>query len=416
MTSLCIIGAGTGGLCCARHAIDNGFQTTVFELSNQIGGTWVYNEATGSVNGVDVHSSMYENLRTNLPKEVMGFPDFEIAQNERSYVRSDEILDFLNQYADNFELKKHIKFNSYVIRVAPKKNKWQVLVKDVTTNKIEFHYFDKVMVANGHYHTPNYIKIPKMQLFKGNFMHSHDFRKRDVFQGKSVLVIGAGPSGMDLSNIISRTATRVTLSHHLKDIGTSIFYDNVNQKPDVKELDENGAFFVDGSYEKFDTIFFCTGYKYSFPFLTVNSGIYVEDNYVQDLYKQCINIMNPSISLIGLPFYVCAAQMMDLQARFILSYYKGSNVLPSKEEMQKDTQEKMEKIWSEGCRRRHAHMLGPKQIDYFNDLANTAGIKNLKPVMTKLHNESSKCFNDNLLHFREDNFKILNDEAFVKIN
>lgn len=132
----------------------------------------------------------------------MGFPDFEIAQNERSYVRSDEILDFLNQYADHFQLKKHIRFNSYVIRVAPKKNKWQVniyrylkklslksdplkqvLVKDVTTNKIEFHYFDKVMVANGHYHTPNYIKIPNMHRFKGNFMHSHDFRKRDVFQG-----------------------------------------------------------------------------------------------------------------------------------------------------------------------------------------------------------------------------------------
>ncbi|XP_017090330.2 senecionine N-oxygenase [Drosophila bipectinata] len=416
MTSLCIIGAGTGGLCCARHAIDSGFQTTVFELSNQIGGTWVYNEATGSVNGIDVHSSMYENLRTNLPKEVMGFPDFEIAKNERSYVRSDEILDFLNQYADHFDLKKHIRFNSYVIRVAPKKNMWQVLVKDVTTNQIEFHYFDKVMVANGHYHTPNYIKIPNMHRFKGNFMHSHDFRKRDVFQGKSVLVIGAGPSGMDLSNIISRTANRVTLSHHLKDIGTAIFFDNVNQKPDVKELDENGAFFVDGSYEKFDTIFFCTGYKYSFPFLTANSGIYVEDNYVQDLYKQCINIMNPSISLIGLPFYVCAAQMMDLQARFILSYYKGSNVLPSKEEMQKDTQEKMEKLWSAGYRRRHAHMLGPKQIDYFTDLANTAGIKNLKPVMTKLHNESSKCFNENLLYFREDNFKLLNDEDFVKIN
>ncbi|KAH8402270.1 hypothetical protein KR009_010889, partial [Drosophila setifemur] len=414
--NLCIIGAGTAGLCCARHAIANGFSTTVFELSDRIGGTWVYNDATGAVNGIDVHSSMYMNLRTNLPKEVMGFPDFEIGSNERSYVRSDEICDFLNEYADHFELKKHIKFNSYVIRVTQKMNKWQVLVKDVITNKIEFHYFDKIMVANGHYHTPNYSKIQNMNLFKGEYLHSHDFRSKEIFQGKSVLVIGAGPSGMDLSNIISRSAKRVIISHHSTDIGNAIFFDNVQQKPDVRELDENGAFFVDGSYEHFDTIFFCTGYKYSFPFLTVDSGIHVEDNYVQDLYKQCINIKHPTMSLIGLPFYVCAAQMMDIQARFIMSYYNGTNKLPSKKEMQNDTQERMEKLWNEGYRKRHAHMLGPEQINYFSDLAKTAGVKNIKPVMTKLHNESSKCFNENLLHFRDDNFKILDDETFVKLN
>jgi len=59
----------------------------------------------------------------------------------------------------------------------------QVLCKDVVTNKIEFHYFDKVMVANGHYHTPNYSKIPNMDRFKGEYLHSHDFRTREVFEG-----------------------------------------------------------------------------------------------------------------------------------------------------------------------------------------------------------------------------------------
>ncbi|XP_017070433.1 senecionine N-oxygenase [Drosophila eugracilis] len=414
--SVCIIGAGTAGLCCARHSIENGFQTTVFELSDRIGGTWVYNEATGVVNGIDVHSSMYKNLRTNLPKEVMGFPDFEIGKNKFSYVRSDEICDFLNQYADNFNLRKHIKFSSYVIRVVQRKSKWQVLSKNVVTNKIEIHYFDKVMVANGHYHTPNFSKIQNMNRFAGDYLHSHDFRTKEIFEGKSVLVIGAGPSGMDLSNIISRSAARVTISHHLADIGKNIFFENVQQKPDVRELDEKGAFFVDGSYEQFDTIFFCTGYKYAFPFLSVNSGIHVEDNYVQELYKQCINIRNPSMALIGLPFYVCAAQMMDIQARFIMSYYNGSNELPSTDEMLKDTHDRMTKLWGEGYKKRHAHMLGPKQVDYFSDLAKTAGVRNIKAVMTKLHNESSKCFNENLLHFREDNFAIVDDETFIKLN
>lgn len=74
MMSVCIIGAGTAGLCCARHSIANGFETTVFELSDRIGGTWVYNEATGAVNGIDVHSSMYKNLRyVNLSKNHLIF-------------------------------------------------------------------------------------------------------------------------------------------------------------------------------------------------------------------------------------------------------------------------------------------------------------------------------------------------------
>ncbi|EDW01918.1 GH20181 [Drosophila grimshawi] len=360
--SLCIIGAGTAGLCCARRAQERNLNPTVFELSHQIGGTWAYNKNTGTVNGIDVHSSMYENLRTNLPKEVMGFPDFEIGADRKSYLPSEDICAFLNQYADHFELRKFIQFNTYVIRVVRKKLKWQVIVKNLLINTVRICYFDNIMIANGHYHTPNYSQIKNANLFRGEYLHSHDYRNSEIFQGKCVLVIGGGPSALDLSNIISKSAKNVTLSHHLEGISKSIFFENVQTKPDVKELDENGAYFVDGSYTKFDTIFFCTGYKYAFPFLSVTSGIYVEENYVQMLYKQCINIRNPTMALIGLPFYVCAAQMMDLQARFVLSYFCGTNQLLTQKEMFEDTLESMEKKWQMGYKRRQAHMLGTTHV------------------------------------------------------
>ncbi|KAH8260968.1 hypothetical protein KR044_001161, partial [Drosophila immigrans] len=414
--SLCIIGAGTGGLCCARRALERHVCPTVFELSNDIGGTWVFNKDVGTVNGIDVHSSMYENLRTNLPKEIMGYPDFKIEENEYSYIKSEEICEYLNRYADNFDLKKYIEFNSYVIRVLKKRNKWQVMVKNVLTNKLQVHYFDNIFIANGHYNTPNYSDIPNAHLFKGNYLHSHDFRTSKIFTDKTVLVIGGGPSALDLSNIISKSAKHVTLSHHVVDISNSIFLKNVATKPDVKELDEHGAHFVDGSYKKFDTIFYCTGYKYAFPFLSATSGIYVEDNYVQMLYKQCINIRNPTMAIIGLPFYVCAAQMMDLQARFVLSYFYGSNELPSTKEMMVDTMECMNKRWQAGYKKRQAHMLGENQMHYFTELANNAQIENIKPVMAKLHIESTKCFNENLLHFREDIFRLVDSETFEKLN
>lgn len=56
----------------------------------------------------------------------MGFPDFEIGANKDSYISSKDICLFLNRYADHFELRKYINFQSYVLRVLKKKDKWQV--------------------------------------------------------------------------------------------------------------------------------------------------------------------------------------------------------------------------------------------------------------------------------------------------
>jgi cation diffusion facilitator CzcD-associated flavoprotein CzcO len=44
-----------------------------------------------------------------LPKEVMGYPDFPIPEQEKSYLPAKEILKFLNDYADNFGIRKQIK-------------------------------------------------------------------------------------------------------------------------------------------------------------------------------------------------------------------------------------------------------------------------------------------------------------------
>ena len=94
MTSkVCVIGAGAAGLCAARHllAATPGVTPVVFEQSGVLGGTWVYTDEVGREgrHGLPIHSSMYKNLRTNLPKEVMAFPDFPFDDSEcgkRSFI------------------------------------------------------------------------------------------------------------------------------------------------------------------------------------------------------------------------------------------------------------------------------------------------------------------------------------------
>lgn len=57
----------------------------------------------------------------------MGFPDFQYPENEKSYLPADQVLEFIESYADNFKLQDIIKFRHHVIRVLPlDDNQWEV--------------------------------------------------------------------------------------------------------------------------------------------------------------------------------------------------------------------------------------------------------------------------------------------------
>lgn len=415
---LAVIGAGVAGLSAARHGVSFGCDVTVFEQAAQLGGTWVYSDNVGKDKyGLDVHSSMYKGLHTNLPKEIMGYPDFAIPKQEKSYIPSEDMVAFLNLYADKFDFRKNIRFEHHVVRVRPLINDtWEIIVRNLPADRYETHIFDAVLICNGHYHTPAIPKYEGRDLYKGKLIHSHDYRCPDPFAGElnmsfrikqiftnlfligeRVLVIGAGPSGMDMAHEISKVAEMVTLSHHLKEPPKTKFNSNVNQKPDVVRMTENGVAFADGTEEDYTVVFFCTGYKYTFPFLSVDCNVQCDDNYIRPLFKHCLSINHPTMGFIGLPFYVCATQMFDLQVRFCLTFITGRKPMPSKEEMIEDTDREMAERWSRGYRKHQAHLMGPEQNKYYADLATTADIEGLKPVITKLHNESKLKFIENFV-------------------
>lgn len=119
--------------------------------------------------------------------------------------------------------------------------------------------FDGVMICNGHYHTPSTPRLLGDDTFTGKIMHSHDYRDAKHFDGRRVLVIGAGPSGMDLALQISKFASLVILSHHSRDEISTVFPKHVQMKPDVHRIEKDTAIFKDGTTVDVDTIVFCTG-------------------------------------------------------------------------------------------------------------------------------------------------------------
>lgn len=62
--NIAIIGAGPGGLLSAKYSIEYGYNVTVFEQQDELGGVWVYRNITEKDKyGVNVRSSMYKGLR-----------------------------------------------------------------------------------------------------------------------------------------------------------------------------------------------------------------------------------------------------------------------------------------------------------------------------------------------------------------
>lgn len=222
---VCIIGAGKAGICTARHSIANGFKTTIFEQTGAIGGTWVYNANTGKDEyGLEVHSSMYKGLHTNFPKEAMGFPDFPFPEQDKSYVPSEDVLQFIRDYAENFKVTEHIKFHHYVVRARFYDGKWEVIVKDLPNDEYLTYRFDYLFVCNGHYEDPLYPNIKGIENFSGEAMHSHFYREPTKYANEVVLVIGAGFSGKDIAEEISHVAKKVFVSHREKKLESEFFF------------------------------------------------------------------------------------------------------------------------------------------------------------------------------------------------
>lgn len=127
---------------------------------------------------------MFISIRTNLPYQVMEFPDFPYPDGTPSYPPQSRVLRYLHDYADHFALKKHLKLNHLTIRVVPIENgRWEVIVKDLQNNKFETLIYDIVFVCNGHFAAPRYPDIPGFDQFKGKVIHSHDFRTAEAFHG-----------------------------------------------------------------------------------------------------------------------------------------------------------------------------------------------------------------------------------------
>lgn len=129
---------------------------------------------------------LYSSIRTNLPHQVMEFPDHHYPEDTPAFASQSDVLNYLHSYANKFDLKKHIKFSHLVVQVVPVEDeKWEVVVKNLPTNTYETNVFDAVFICNGHYSAPSMPQMTGADEFRGKLIHSHDFRTAERYRGRS---------------------------------------------------------------------------------------------------------------------------------------------------------------------------------------------------------------------------------------
>lgn len=346
-----ICGAGPSGLC-QLHAFESARQKgseipeiVCFEKQNDLGGQWNYSWRTGFDDHCEpVHSSMYDNLWTNIPKECAEFIDYSFdqhfGQSIPSFFPRSLMLDYIRGYAKSNNVLQYIQFNTVVqwVSFCEEKKQFELIIRNLTTNETRTEVFHYVIVSTGHFSTANFPYFEGIETFRGRLLHSHDFRFAQEFIGQNVLIIGNGISGEDIAlQLYKYGAKSVKISYRTRPKNFQC-PEQIKEVPLVTKIDHQTVYFNDDSFDEFQSIIFCTGYLHHFPFIHDDLRLKTSRSlYPTGLYKTIFFIDQPRMMYLGMQQLTFSFNIGNIQASLTRDFILNQFILPStKEEMESD--------------------------------------------------------------------------------
>ncbi|MEC7258560.1 MAG: NAD(P)-binding domain-containing protein [Pseudomonadota bacterium] len=320
-TRYALIGAGPMGLAMAKVLAEQGIKFDGFELHSDVGGLW----------DIDApRSTMYDTAHLISSARMTEFTDFPMRADIAEYPSHRDMRSYFRDFARHFDLYRHFNFSCEVLNCAPlgaSGDGWRVKWRDGSGATHESTYAG-VLIANGTLSTPN---IPE---FKGNFsgemIHSAAYRHASQFDGKRVLIVGAGNSGCDIAvdaihhalscdlsmrrgyyfvpkyvfgkpadtlggairlpMPIKRVIDGAILKWFVGDpqkygfpkpdyrlyeshpiVNSLVLYHaghgDIRVRPDIDRFEGNTAIFADGARSEYDMVLTATGYRLDYPFI-----------------------------------------------------------------------------------------------------------------------------------------------------
>ena len=345
-----MIGAGSAGIFTLR-ALQNldqeKYDVTCFERYSTVGGQWNYlGKERIDDDGMEVHSSMYANLKINAPKFTLGTPDFWFNdKNEPCYLTGAEVHKHLQKFLVDFNIIENIRFSTYVEKVSfdETDKKFKMKSKNLISQLETYEYLDYVIVATGHFRSPNYVSYPGQQTFPGLVIHSKGFTDARRYKGKRVLVVGSSYSAEDIAIQANRdgasfvTLTCRTVHHGLK------WPKGIDERPILTKIEGSKVHFKDGTSCDYDVIIYCTGYLHIFPFMEEQLKLVTKHVLAPPLYKQVVWASNPRLFYAGMQDQIYRFSMFWLQGHLCREIIQGNIQVPDEVSCRAAIEEDQEK-------------------------------------------------------------------------
>jgi cation diffusion facilitator CzcD-associated flavoprotein CzcO len=149
-----------------------------------------------------------------------------LSTDPRRFPHHTEVRNYLEAYAQYFDLHKVVRLNTEVVSVTPTESLgpattasgttsqdgsdaptsgeprgWQVTRTAQPAEGVDSGAtyvsgeYDAVMVFNGHYSVPRLPPVDGIDSFPGRCEHSHNYRRPEGYRGLKVLIVGAHASG-----------------------------------------------------------------------------------------------------------------------------------------------------------------------------------------------------------------------------
>ncbi|MCY4086701.1 MAG: NAD(P)/FAD-dependent oxidoreductase [Actinomycetia bacterium] len=194
-----IVGAGLAGLYMLHRLRELGLSVRVFEAGTGVGGTWYWNRYPGA--RCDVESMLYSYSWSD-----------EVQQEWRwtsRYATQPEILRYVNDVADRFDLRRDIRFEMRVTAASFDEDTscWQIRTDRGDRLSARF-----CVMATGCISHPQRPAFEGLDGFEGEWYHTGRWPKEDVdFTGKRVGVVGTGSTGIQLIPVVAKQAAHLTV-------------------------------------------------------------------------------------------------------------------------------------------------------------------------------------------------------------
>jgi cation diffusion facilitator CzcD-associated flavoprotein CzcO len=393
-------------------------QIDVFEQRSSVGGAWNYSPSstkvglTATVPHVNPHepvekpswtrqpggnseavfvSPLYDRLETNIPKELMRFADKPFPAEAQLFPKHKSVKQYLEEYAE--EVKTLIQFETQVVNVKlrdPELSTWDLTTANLHTSVETTRTYDAVVVASGHFTVPYLPDIQGIETwdktYPGIISHSKFYDTPETFRDKKVVVVGNSASGLDIGAQINQVSKgNILVSQRSESYLAASAPGDKIICPEIVEFLSPGTHnrairFADGRVEdEIDAVVFCTGYFYSYPFLSsLNPAVVTHGWRTRNVYQQLFYIDHPTLVFPVLSQRVIPFPIAENQAAVFARVWSARLKLPSKDDMH--TAEEVE-VKTKGDGKAFHLMPFPMDADYLNFLYNWAAKAEQRPAL-----------------------------------